>query len=391
MNLYTIFTIYQKEMLELTRDRRTLISMIALPLLAIPVLFILTSHFVSSREKTAATEASRIAVPASLKTGGLVELLRGSGFEVVTHSDLRGVVERKEVSAAIEETQNAAGETELKIYEDQTNDASSLSAGKLRGVLDALRAEKVRAALAGSGISEKILTPFHVTRVNVAPPKKMAGFLFGSIIGYTVILLMFSCCMYPSIDMTAGEKERRTLEVLLSSPARREEIVLGKILASTTAAFITAMLTVASMIVSFRLMPHTAKASEMFKAGVPMTPSIVALVLLSLLPTAVVAAAVMISICSFAKSFKEGQSYLTPLIMLVIFPAVVGMLPGVELKGLMALIPVFNVSQLIKQIFLGEFSVRAFLTAFLANLAYATLAFWVAVRVFKSEGVLFRV
>jgi sodium transport system permease protein len=122
-----------------------------------------------------------------------------------------------------------------------------------------------------------------------------------------------------------------------------------------------------------------------------MTPSIVALVLLSLLPTAVVAAAVMISICSFAKSFKEGQSYLTPLIMLVVFPAVIGLLPGMELKGLMALIPVFNVSQLIKQIFIGEFSVQAFAAAFLANLAYAMLAFWVAVRVFKREGVLFRV
>jgi sodium transport system permease protein len=391
MNPRIIFTIYQKEMLELTRDRRTLISMIALPLAAIPVLFIVTSHFVSSREKTAETEAAKIAVSANVKTAGLLDQLSGWGFEPVSKPDLRGAVERKEVAAAIEETVSESGDPELRLYEDQTNDASAVASTNLRVALDALKTDKVRAALAGSGISEKILTPFRVRRVNVAPPKKMAGFLFGSIIGYTVILLMFSCCMYPSIDMTAGEKERRTLEVLLSSPARREEIVLGKIMAATTAAFITAMLTVGSMVVSFRMMPHTAKASEMFKAGVPMTPSIVALVLVSLLPTAVVAAAVMISICSFAKSFKEGQSYLTPLIMLVVFPAVVGMLPGVELKGLMAMIPVFNVSQLIKQIFLGEFSVRSFLVAFLANLAYATFAFWTAVRVFKSEGVLFRV
>jgi sodium transport system permease protein len=387
----SIVTLYQKEMLELTRDRRTLISMIALPLFAIPALFIVMSHFISAREKTAQSEAVKVAVPAAVKTAGLVESLRAAGFEVVTRADLRAAVENKQVPAALDENAAATGETEIRIYEDETRDASTIAAGKLRTALDGLKAEKVRAALRGSGISEKILTPFRVNRVNVAPPKKMAGFMFGSLIGYLVVLLMFSSCMYPSIDMMAGEKERRTLEILLSSPATREEIVLGKILAATSAAFVTAMLTVASMVFSFRFLPHKEKAAEMFAAGVPLTPGIIALVLLSLLPTAIVAAAVMISISSFAKSFKEGQSYLTPLIMLVVFPAVIGMLPGIELNNLMALIPVFNVSQLIKQIFLGEFSVTAFSVAFAANVAYAAIAFYVAVHIFKTEGVLFRV
>jgi hypothetical protein len=91
------------------------------------------------------------------------------------------------------------------------------------------------------------------------------------------------------------------------------------------------------------------------------------------------------------ESIATNQSYLTPLIMLVVFPAVIGMLPGIELNNLMALIPVFNVSQLIKQIFLGEFSVTAFLVAFAANIVYAAIAFYVAVRIFKTEGALFRV
>ena len=391
MNGKCILTIYHKEMLELTRDRRTLISMIALPVFAIPVLFMVMFHFVSSREKTAENEALKVAVAANVKTAGLMERLRGAGFELVTPADLRAAVEKKDAAAALEETLSATGEPEITIYEDETRDSSKIAADKLRGALDALKAEKVRAALIGAGISERILTPFQVRKVNVAPPKKMAGFVFGSIIGYVVILLMFSCCMYPSIDMTAGEKERRTLEILLASPDTREEIVLGKILAATSAAFTTAVLAVGSMVLSFRFLPHSSKAAGMFAAGVPMTPAIIALVLLSLLPTAVVAAAVMISISSFAKSFKEGQSYLTPLIMLVIFPAVLGMLPGMELSAVMALIPVFNVSQLIKQIFLGEFSLTASSVAFAANMVYAAIAFYAAVRIFKSESVLFRV
>jgi sodium transport system permease protein len=108
------------------------------------------------------------------------------------------------------------------------------------------------------------------------------------------------------------------------------------------------------------------------------------------LPTAITAAAVMITISAFAKSFKEGQSYLTPLIMLVIFPALIGMLPGVEASPKLMLLPVFNVSQLIKQVFSGEATAAGFALSFVSNFVYAAVAFVVAVRIFQREDVLFR-
>jgi sodium transport system permease protein len=189
--------------------------------------------------------------------------------------------------------------------------------------------------------------------------------------------------------MTAGEKERRTLEILLASPAGRDEIVLGKILAATTAAFLTACLTIMSLVVSFRFGPASGQMRDAF-AGAQIEPGSVALILLAVLPTAVTAASLMIAISLFAKSFKEGQSYLTPLIMLVVFPAVLGMLPGTESGPLMSVIPVFNVSQLIKAIFLGEATLPGFLLTFVSNLGYAAIAFLAAVQIFKRESVLFR-
>ena len=115
------------------------------------------------------------------------------------------------------------------------------------------------------------------------------------------------------------------------------------------------------------------------------------MVLFAVLPTAILAASLMVAIALFAKSYKEGQSYLTPIVMLAAFPAVVGMLPGLELTPALALIPIFNVCQLVKEIFLGEFSRVAFAIAFGANLTYAAIMFAVAARIFKSESVLFRV
>jgi len=125
-----------------------------------------------------------------------------------------------------------------------------------------------------------------------------------------------------------------------------------------------------------------------------MTPpdlAALALAFVTVLPTAIVAASLMVAIALFAKSYKEGQSYLTPLVLLAAFPAVIGMLPGLELTPTLALIPIFNVCQIVKEIFLGEFSRVAYAVAFASNLVYAGIAYWIASRMFNRESVLFRV
>ena len=390
MNARTVQTIYRKEMTELLRDRRTLISMVVVPLAAISLLFTVMNFFIGETERKAETEAMSIAVAAPPSTPGLADALAAGGFTVKVRPDLRAAVDKKEAAAALEEATGATGEPEIRIIHDRTRPASDVSADKLRALLDDLKDARIRKSLAGSGMSEKILTPFSVTRVNIAGLKKMAGFALGGMIGYLVILLMFSGCMYPAIDMTAGEKERRTLEILLASPAGRDEIVLGKIMAATTASFTTAVLTVVSLLVSFRY-GFTGSKMGAFIGAANVQLRDVLLVLVAVMPTAITAASIMIAIALFAKSFKEGQSYLTPVMMLVVFPAVLGMLPGAAQNPVLALLPVFNVSQLIKAIFLGESTAAGFLLTFGTNLAYAAIAFFVAVRIFQRESVLFRV
>ncbi|MGO9257144.1 MAG: ABC transporter permease subunit [Bryobacteraceae bacterium] len=389
MNIHAVSTIYRKEVLEMVRDRRTLISMVLVPIIAMPLLFKVANYFLSSSDRQAEQEAVAIAVPERLAMPGLEEALRAAGFELKVSADPRAAVEKKQAAAAAVEAQSPAGEPVVRLYVDRSRAASDKAADKLRIALDALKAEKVRQALAGSGVSEKVLTPFAVDKVDVAPKGKKGKTALGGMIGYIVILLMFSGCMYPALDMTAGEKERRTLEILLASPASRQEIVLGKILAASSAAFLTALLNVLSLAYTFS---SGLVGKDMHEAleGMQVDVRVILLVLAAVLPTAITAAAVMITISAFAKSFKEGQSYLTPLIMLVIFPALIGMLPGVEASPKLMLLPVFNVSQLIKGIFSGEATAAAFAISFASNFVYAAVAFVVAVRIFQREDVLFR-
>ncbi len=381
--------IYQKEMLELLRDRRTMISMVLVPLFALPAMFGVMGKFLVSRQKEAQGEASTIGVRA-LDAGGAAAALRAAGFELKLDGDLRDAVENKRVAAALDATTAADGGRQYIVYVDRTRQASSIAGEKLSAALAKLKDDTVRESLRGSGISERVLTPFAVRAVNVASEKKMGGFILGSSLGYLLVLLMFTGAMYPAVDTAAGEKERRTIETLLCSPAGRNDIVLGKVLACATASLLTAVLALASMVYSYRHTPFAAVTGGAVRFDL-LDPRTFGLVMLSVTPVAVLAGALMVAISLFAKSYKEGQSYLTPLLMAVVFPALLGMLPGMELTPLLALIPIFNVCQIVKEIFLGSFSMAAFATACAANLAYAGIAFFAATRIFRSEGVLFRV
>lgn len=384
--------IYRKEMLDIIRDRRTLISMIVVPLAAMPLLFYVMGLLISSAERRAGEEATAIALPRTESLPGLADFLKKSGFEVARRDDLRAAVQNKQVAAALEPAPRSGDVPEIRIYNDDTRQGSDLAARNLRRALDRFREELVRGRLEALRVPPAIVRPFTVTEVNVAPQRKMAGFFWGGILGYVVVLLMFSGGMYPVIDMTAGEKERRTLEVFLASPAGREEIVLGKLLAATSAVFVTALLSISSMVAALRWADFGKQAKQLREvaAQIPLDAPTIGLVLLALAPMAVMAASVMLAIALLAKSFKEAQSYLTPLVMVVVFPLVAGMMPGVELTPALAAVPLFNVCQLVKQIFQGDFTPLVFAITMASNVVYAALAFLGAVRVFSTERVLFR-
>ncbi|MGE5486442.1 MAG: ABC transporter permease [bacterium] len=383
--------IYRKEMLDLIRDRRAIVSMVVVPVLAMPLLFFVLGKIVTRVEQKATADANIVAVRNLERLPGLLNALVGYNFEVKMHDDPRAAVENKEVPAALEPVETSEGIT-LTLYIDDSRPESSAAGDKLKETLDAFRTDTVKLRLRSYGVPEAVLSPFSIKRENVAPKQRMAGFMWGGILGYLVVLLMFTGGMYPAIDATAGEKERRTLEVVLSSPAGRNELILGKILATTTAVFATAVLTVSSLLVSFRYVEFGSETQKLRETlgNLPIDVHTMGLVLVALLPTAIMGASIMIAVALFAKSFKEAQSYLTPLLSAIIFPLIVGMMPGVTLTPASALIPLFNVCQLVKQIIQGEYAASNFAIVMAANAIYAVVAFFAAVRVFNDEKVLFR-
>jgi sodium transport system permease protein len=121
------------------------------------------------------------------------------------------------------------------------------------------------------------------------------------------------------------------------------------------------------------------------------TPKAVIWVFVMVVPLAVLFSAALLAISLFAKSFKEAQSYLSPLTILVVAPAIVSILPGVELNARLSLIPILNTSLVSKEIVSGTYHWSYVALIFGSSCVYAAVALWVAIRLFQREDVLFRI
>lgn len=397
MRLSIVSAIYKKEMLDLVRDRRALISMAVVPLFVFPLLVGGMSRLLPRMAEKSEEDAKALGFAERVSTPSIREAIEKTGMRLFERDDLKSAVEQKSIAAAVEEVPGspAGSPPEIRIYVDASSPTSDAAGNQIREALDGLRERRIREGLRKSGIDESVLSPFTINRVNIAGQRKMAGLVWGAMLGYLLLLLMFTGGMYPVMDMTVGEKERKTLEAFLVSPALRREIVFGKTLAAITSILVTAALTLFGMVYSLKNTASSAQSKNgaelrQMMGTIPLDPGTVTLIALTLIPLAIFAASVMFAIALKARSFKEAQTYLTPLLMLVIFPALLGGLPGFTITPVLCLIPIFNASQIIRGVRLGDVSMVNFGVTLAANLVYASIAFFMATRMFEDENVLFR-
>jgi sodium transport system permease protein len=225
-----------------------------------------------------------------------------------------------------------------------------------------------------------------VQLTNVASPKQTTGVVLGMILPYVMIVMCLAGAIYPAIDMTAGEKERGTLETLLSSPASRTHLVLGKGLVVLTMSLATAVLSISAN--GFSL--FFVNRGVLSKLPLTLDPLALVWVCVMMIPLAVFIASVAVAMGLFARSAKEANTYLQPMLLLAIVPAVVAALPGVDFDYALAFIPVLNMSLLCKELLAGAFHWGHVLVVFGCMTLYAALAVAAAVALFKRENVLFR-
>ncbi|MGC2670939.1 MAG: ABC transporter permease [Candidatus Acidiferrum sp.] len=403
MSLRNVGIVYRKELTEAIRDRRTVISTILVPLLLFPVLSVGFGSLAVMLVGKAKEETPKVMLLGGADSPAVVDGLKKlDKIEIVPETpDWKNQIISKEIRAAVQipagfqsDVAQQKPET-VKIYNYEGELKSEFATDKVDKYMKQYRDTVVKERLAAKNLPETVLNPFEVKQENVAPPEKVSGAAIGGIIGYMVILLCMTGAMYPAMDLTAGEKERGTMETILSSPISRTHLVLGKFFLILTAALGTAALSVLSMGVSFSVLGHYTSQSAGGRAAAAglllhLGPKTVASVFLMALPIAVLFSAVLMTIALFAKTYKEAQSYLTPMTFIVIIPAIAAMLPGVELTPKLSLIPILGTSLLCKELVAGTYHWNLIALIFTSNCVYAAVALFIAIKMFQRESVLFR-
>jgi sodium transport system permease protein len=398
-SLRNIFIVYRKELTEALRDRRTLVSSIVIPLLAFPVLAFGLGYTFVELIGEANRLPSRIMILGGEDSPEVVARLKNTKdirvvpavanyVDLISDKKIRAVVD---IPAGFQASIGQGGRPEVKIYMFSGDMKSTVAANRIEKVFIAYRDSKVSSQLAAQHLPDTLMKPLRIEQKNVVSPEKVAGETFGGLIPYLAILMCMTGAMYPAMDLTAGEKERATMETILSSPIKRTHLVLGKFLLVLTASLATAMLSVLSMGASFTAMSHFVSVENVAE-GVPIIPmhaSTVLAIFVVAVPIAVLFSSTLITISLFAKSFKEAQSYLTPMTFVVLVPAIAAVLPGVELTPKLALIPILNASLLCKELVTGTYHWNYIALIFVSTSVYAAAALFLAVKMFQRESVLF--
>ncbi len=414
MNWKYIFTVYLKELKDSLRDRRTLISVIVIPTFVMPALFFGVGKIASGVVSKAREEIPTVMIMGGEDSPGVVDQLKQSKkLKVVpTAADWKQQISDKRVRAAVqipagfEAGLKGGSAADVTIYNYEGELKSGFAVKELETFFRDLRDKTVTARLEERSLPATLVKPFDFKRENVAPPEKVGGNLLGGIVPYIIIILCFTGAMYPAMDLTAGEKERGTMETLLCSPVARVNLVLGKFLMVLTGSLAAMALSLTSMGISATVAGMVfansgggmkamaaAKQAQAQAAGnmIPMIDPLGLLgVLAMILPVAILFSAAIFTVALFAKSFKEAQSYVGPMIFIVIMPAVIGMLPGIDLNFRLALVPILNLSLVCKEMLSGVWHWDYIGLIFGSSCVYAAIALSLAVKMFNREDVIFR-
>lgn len=349
-----IRVVFLKELTDGLRDRRSLVSLLLFPLVG-PLLisFILSQ----TTDQLSSTDALRLPVVGREHAPGLVAFLDDRGLDVVDAPDdaIGSVTERSErlvlvIPESYGERFRAGRPATVQLVTDEyRTDGQGAIARRTRDLINAYAAQVGTLRLLARGVSPDLAQTVMVQDVDVSTPKSRAA-IFLNFIPMFVLLAAFIGGMFSATDATAGERERGSLEPLLLNPVTRRAIVIGKWLATVVFASFTVLSTLACTLVAL----SRVSVEELGISSLSLDPSAVLDVLLTTLPLALFASAAQLLTASFARSFREAQTYLSLMVFVPTLPAALVTVMPLKSQLWMMAVPVFGQQVLLMDVIRGD-------------------------------------
>ena len=390
-----IFTIFKKELLDTLRDKRTLMMMLVIPILIFPVIMNVFVGISASFAEKAANKVVKIGyvgTPDSYFIEKLENIPESFGKKEITfYSD---TVEMKKsiqidtlqigiyASTSFNQQMKEMKPAKVNIYFNGTEEGMRKRAEKYVQIIQNIALQERYIQL---DLNVEQLTPIQSNYSNVASTKEMIGKLAGGILPYIFIAFGFLGCMYPAIDLFTGEKERGTIETLLTTPVARWQILFGKMGVVVLSGMLAASAALLGLFISIEVLNLVEDAQLLTVVHEILSPQFILLLFSLLLPLIIFFAGIMIPVAIYAKSFKEAQSIITPINLIVVLPAMIGFFPGIKLTALTASIPVVNIVLSTKELIAGTLDYSLLGLSYLVMIVLAILAVFVSYKQFDKE------
>lgn len=411
MNFKNIKTIWKKEIKDTIRDRRTMLSMILIPMLLMPVILIGMVKFIELQEKTQEEQVVRVAILGGENAPQIAKAVEEQEKTEIVQitGDIESAVAKEEIDAAIVIPQDFSAKVvnQEPVQIEFVNKSTNINAANVYAIVSAAVSDFNRSVLQQrfdeQGINPNVLSDVKVVPKDVATDKETSGFILGLIIPLFIVIYAIVGGQYTAIDVSAGEKERKTLEALLLTPARRVEIVMGKFLAVSTVALTSIVIAIGSLYLSFKFAGDMGSAMQNNMGASPaassapfpdlnfsVEPQAAILLFAVSIFLVLMFSAIILSISIFAKSFKEAESYIGPAYMLVVLPIVfINSAPAFEPGLGHFAIPAVNAVLLFKEILMGTYDMGHILLTFISLIIFSAIAILVATKIYSKEKVLF--
>lgn len=391
-----IFNIFKKELKETLRDKRTLIMMLVIPILIFPLILNVVVGVSSSFEDSVENKTFKIGILGEQddylanklndipNSFGPKTLIPYHGDSIKMRKDLNEekldliFIYDEEISEKI----NSMEATTLICSFDKTNIGYEQRAQKYVQIIEEEERLKRYETL---NIDEQKITPFEVIYENSASNQKMIGELIGGFLPYIFIAFGFMGCMYPAIDLFTGEKERGTIETLLTTPVSRWKFLVGKMLVIILSGLMASFFALLGLFLSINFLDIIPDPEIMKVISQILSLGFVLKLFLLLLPLTVFFAGIMIPIAVYTKTFKEAQSIIAPLNIVVLLPAMAGLFPGIELNTQTALIPILNIVLTTKGLIGGTIDYSLLTLSFSVMVVLAAIAVAVSFKQFGKE------
>lgn len=393
MRTNIISAIFRKEIKEVLRDKRMLYLIILLPFFLYPVLFTLIGKVGQSQQEKLTTQTINLVLSPELEGTAIHDALAQSAelnisfsnFDESTIDTMSNGIGIK-METAFDQTMQANGTAQIQLMADQSKDLLKFRSRQINKVLQGVNQNLLKARIDDAGLNPEFAKPLAISQIDLASDEKQAGKALASFLPMIILLFIFVGCIYIAIDITAGEKERKTLQTIFTAPIKVSEIIAGKFAAVFMVGIVSAFMNILSLMVAMMIQVKF-MGGEVGSFALSIDPIGWFWLCLIVFLITVFLAALTLAVVLLANSYKEAQSYVSPLMMMIIIPAVMSQMPGMELNSSTALIPMLNISLAIGAILKGGFSTTLVATVAGMALLYAVVALFFASQTFSNENV----